>query len=227
MIFTGVNYRSIPTSNSFTLDLNKIIIYYSGDKHNPSAVSGFHFGFSGTSNDISFRGVSGKIYDPEGRVVYGYSDQTDFSFSVSFDSGNYEYYFNNALYCSKGVKTNFNANKFFLNCNGLTVDASFNIYSPEINYSLDFPDLFSGSLLTGVFTNLSSYDIKIFTGNLTNSSSGFLSTSLINNINVSANTSENIVLSCLTTETGVGAYPNLSLETNFGTIQSNFEVLKL
>lgn len=226
MTFTGINYQNLASSKSFTLDLDNIILYYSGDKYNAGLPSGIHFGFSGASSDVSFKGLSGKLYDPEGRVVYGYSENNSFSLSFSCDANNYDYYINDTLYCSKGTKSDIDLNKFFFNCNGLAADVNFNIYGPVIDYSLSFPDVFSGQYLTGVFENNSSSNIKIFTGSLTAGNTGDFSTDAINNLTINANSSGAIVLNSLSEDGGIFYSFNLQLNTNFGIINQLFQTYK-
>lgn len=226
MILTGINYQNLASSKSFTLDLDSVVLYYSGDRYNAGLPSGIHFGFSGTSSDISFKGISGKLYDPEGRVVFGYSENTPFSISFSCNTNNYDYYINDILYCSKGVKSNIDLNKFFFNCNGLTADTNFNIYGPFINYSLSFPDIFSGSYLTGNFINNSSSAIKIFTGSLVAGNTGDFSTDQINSLNINPNSSGAVVLNSLSTDGGISYSFELELNTNFGNINQIFQTYK-
>lgn len=226
MILTGVNYQTIASSKVLTLDLDNIVLYYSGDKYNAGLVSGIHFGFSGTSSNVSFRGISGKLYDPEGRVVYGYSESVPFSLSFSCDANNYDYYINDTLYCSKGIKSDIDLNKFFFNCNGLTADVNFNIYGPAIDYSLSFPDVFSGDYLTGTFINNSSSNITIFTGSLIAGNTGDFSTSPINNLSISANSSGAVVLNSLSSDGGLSYSFELELNTSFGTINQTFQTYK-
>jgi len=224
MIFTGINYQKIASSRSLSLDLDNLVLYNSGEKYAAGQASGFHFGFSGTSSNVSFSGVSGKLYDPEGRVVYGYSETFPFSISFSCDESNYDYYVNNTLRCSKGVKSDIEFNKFFFNCNGLTADVNFNIYGPQVNYTLTFPESFSGDYLTGVFNNLSSSNVIIFTGSLVGGNIGYFSTDLINNISINANNSGAIVLTSLLNEGGINSFVDLNLNTNFGEISQNLSI---
>ena len=226
MILTGINYQTIASSKTITLDLDNIVLYYSGNKYNAGLSSGIHFGFSGASSDVSFKGMSGKLYDPEGRVIYGYAEKTPFSLSFSCNETNYDYYINNTLCCSKGVKSNIDLNKFFFNCNGLTADVNFNIYGPAIDYSLSFPDVFSGTYLTGNFINNSSSAIKIFTGSLIAGNTGDFSTDQINNININANSSGAIILNSFSTDGGISYSFELELNTNFGTINQTFQTYK-
>lgn len=224
MIFTGVNYQKIASSRSLSLDLDNIVLYNSGEKYAAGQASGFHFGFSGTSSNVSFSGVSGKLYDPEGRVVYGYSETFPFSISFSCDESNYDYYINNTLRCSKGVKSNIEFDKFFFNCNGLTADVNFNIYGPEVDYSLTFPNSFSGDYLTGNFENKSDSNVVIFTGSLTAGNTDYFSTDLINNITVNANTSGAVVLSTTLPRGGINSFIDLTLNTNFGDVSQTISI---
>lgn len=226
MIFTGVNYRSVPSAKSLSLDLNSITLTFSGDKYNGSLPSGLHFGFSGASTNISFSAKSGKIYDPENRVVFSYSENIPFSLSLSFDETHYEYFFNNSLYCSNGVKSDFDVQNFFFNVNGLTADVDYNIFSDPIDYSITFPNSFSGSYLTGYLTNNSLFDIKVFTGTIPYGDTGYFSTAQINNISIPSNDSGAIILTDLQDISGAGPYFTLSLNTNFGEVSKAFQIYK-
>lgn len=226
MIFTGINYRSVPSAKSLSLDLNSVSLIFSGDRYNASLPSGFHFGFSGASTNISFSARSGKIYDPENRVVFSYSENVPFSLSLSFDETHYEYYFNNSLYCSNGVKSDFDVQNFFFNVNGLTANVDYKIFGDPVDYSIDFPTSFSGTNLTGYFNNNSLFDIKIFTGSITQGDTGYFSSELINNINIPSNDSGALVLIDNKNILGAGPYFTLSLSTNFGEISESIQVYR-
>ena len=43
MLFTGINYRSLPSARSFSADLNFIDLAYSGSKYDADLSSGIHF----------------------------------------------------------------------------------------------------------------------------------------------------------------------------------------
>ena len=89
MVFTGINYRSLPSARSFSADFIFSDILYSGNMYNAGLSSGVHFGFSGASDSVSFLMRSGKIYDPQNKVVYSYSDATNFSLHLDFNETNY------------------------------------------------------------------------------------------------------------------------------------------
>ena len=216
MNFTGINYRSLPSSRQMSANIEFSSISYSGDKYNANLASGVHFGFSGASDNISFLMRSGKIYDPENRVVYSYSEDSSFSLSLNFNEANYSYSFNGIEYCANGIKNNFPVDKFFFNSNGLTCDVTTNIYGPEINYSIVFPETYSSSSFVGVFTNSSSFDVKIFSAQITIGNAAYFSTSAISNISVAANSSANLTLTDLYNESSVSQKFTLTLYTNFG-----------
>lgn len=227
MNFTGINYRSLPSSRQMSANIEFSSISYSGDKYNANLASGVHFGFSGASDNISFLMRSGKIYDPENRVVYSYSEDSSFSLSLNFNEANYSYSFNGIEYCVNGVKNNFPVDKFFFNSNGLTCDVTANIYGPEVNYSVAFPETYSSSSLTGTFTNSSSFDIKIFSAEITSGNSLYYSTAGISNITVSANSSSNITLTDLVNTSGIFQSFVLTLYTNFGAINININTSRI
>ena len=156
--------------------LNKFNILYSGNMYNAGLSSGVHFGFSGASDSVSFLMRSGKIYDPQNKVVYSYSDAANFSLHLDFNETNYSYSFDEEEFCANGIKNNFAIDKFFFNSNGLTCDVTTNIYGPEINYAIVFPEIYSSSSLTGVFTNSILLEfLKLLSfGSLTASTAGFI-----------------------------------------------------
>ena len=227
MRFTGINYRSLPSSNEFSANFDFTSIIYSGDKYNAGLASGVHFGLSGASDNISFLMRSGKIYDPENRVVYSYSEDAAFSLFLNFNATNYSYSFNDKEYCSNGIKNNFAVNKFFFNSNGLTCDVIPSIYGPEINYSINFPSTYSNSSLVGTFINSSAFDVKIFSAAITSGNSTYYSTSSISNITISANSSSSITLTDLVNKSGIFQSFILTLYTNFGVINTNVNVSRI
>ena len=169
MVFTGINYRSLPSARSFSADFIFSDILYSGNMYNAGLSSGVHFGFSGASDSVSFLMRSGKIYDPQNKVVYSYSDATNFSLHLDFNETNYSYSFDEEEFCANGIKNNFAIDKFFFNSNGLTCDVTTNIYGPEINYAIVFPEIYSSSrmFLPYLFTNtIHNKKISIYTRNV-------------------------------------------------------------
>ena len=226
MLFTGINYRSLPSTKEISARFDFSSILYSGDKYNAGLASGVHFGFSGTSDNISFLMRSGKIYDPENRVVYSYSNNGSYSLYLNFNDTNYSYSFNDVEYCSNGIKNNFAVNKFFFNSNGLTCDVAPIIYGPSIDYSISFPETYSSSSLIGIFTNSSAFDIKIFSAEITSGNIGYYSTSSISNTSVSANSSVNLTLTDLVNTSGVFQSFVLTLYTNFGILNTTVNVYR-
>lgn len=227
MNFTGINYRSLPSSRQMSANIEFSSISYSGDKYNANLASGVHFGFSGTSDNISFLMRSGKIYDPENRVVYSYSNNSSFSLFLNFNETNYSYSFNEVEYCANGIKNNFPVDKFFFNSNGLTCDVTANVYGPEVNYSVIFPETYSSSTLTGTFINSSSFDIKIFSAAITSGNSSYYSVASISNITIAANSSSSVILTDLINVPGIFQTFVLTLYTNFGPVNINVNVYRI
>jgi hypothetical protein len=220
MVFTGINYRSLPSAKSFSADFIFSNILYSGNVYDVGIPSGVHFGFSGASDNVSFLMRSGKIYDPQNKVVYSYSNNDSFSLHLAFNETNYAYSFDKEEFCTNGIKNNFTIDKFFFNSNGLTCDVTTNIYGPEINYSIVFPETYSSSSLTGTFINSSSSAIKIFSAEITSGNSNYYSLSSITNISIAANSSGSLTLTDLYNVVGVSQTFTLTLYTNFGVINT-------
>ena len=210
----------MPSAKSFSANFDFTSISYSGNMYNAGLSSGVHFGFSGASDNVSFLMRSGKIYDPQNKVVYSYSNNDSFSLNLAFNETNYVYSFDKEEFCTNGIKNNFAIDKFFFNSNGLTCDVTTNIYGPEINYSIIFPETYSSSSLTGTFTNSSSSAIKIFSAEITSGNVNYYSVSSISNISISANSSGSLTLTDLYNVAGISQTFTLTLYTNFGVINT-------
>jgi len=119
VLHSGLNFRKLQKRNQFSFESSFLLNAVSG--------SGL-FGFSGEGQDFSFKFVSGKIFDPENRYFNSYSDDSVFLISGNVSGSSYDYYFNNDLYCKKGVKNNFNFENFYLNTSpGVTIDLNLKI----------------------------------------------------------------------------------------------------
>ena len=210
----------MPSAKSFSANFDFTSISYSGNMYNAGLSSGVHFGFSGASDNVSFLMRSGKIYDPQNKVVYSYSNNDSFSLNLAFNETNYVYSFDKEEFCTNGIKNNFAIDKFFFNSNGITCDVTTNIYGPEINYSIIFPETYSSSSLTGTFTNSSSSAVKIFSAEITSGNVNYYSVSSISNISISANSSGNLTLTDLYNVAGISQTFTLTLYTNFGVINT-------
>lgn len=222
MIFTGINFKSVPTTHEITLELGSISHLTSGDFYSgPVAIT--NFGFSGDSEGLNFSIKNNKLIDPEGRAVYGFNTFENLDFRLNVNTGNYEYYINNELVCASGIKNDFEINKFYINCDGTSLTCFPFIRQAAIDYSLSFATGFNVSgELTGTFINNSNSEIIIYSGEIV-SDSYTVDPSPIQNILVSGNSSGNFILNNVSSEFGVTYLFGLKLHTNFGEITERFQ----
>jgi hypothetical protein len=173
MNFTGLTYRYITALQSASFKLENFqtdAVQLFGS--NPTGFTGkeLRFGFSGihlnTGWFFSFR--NGKMYDPEGRWFYSYDENIPFDFSGNISTGNYDYYVNDELIGSVGIKSGFDMNAWFVNCiSGASGQGNVYINSPTIPTSVNFPTSFvSGSTWSGTFSHSNTGPLVIRSGEL-------------------------------------------------------------
>ena len=166
MRVTGNTFRTILQTRklSFSKDLSF------------STTSGTHyFGFSGDSDSVSFKFESGKIYDPENRLVFTYNELNDINISGNIQTGSYNYYINSFPICTNGSKNSFPINKFYYEVSdGLNLDVD-NFYIKTEEASLDELSLVLSSstfdasgTITGNLVNSGNSEAinKVFTGSI-------------------------------------------------------------
>ena len=158
MAYSGKNYRSILNSEEISFNLNFHLNNITG-----VAV----FGFSGDTSDTKFDFVSGRIYDPENRYVFSYTENEIVNLSGNLSGENYDYFINQTPVCFAGKRTNENISNFFINTTGSNFYAdTFNIYTNKFNYRADFDTGFIASqTLTGKIESLDAgTNLRIFSG---------------------------------------------------------------
>lgn len=227
MNFTGINTRSIPSYSAASLSVNNFEVSDGEIYSSLCEPKKIEFGFSGNSNSVGFTLKSGKIFDPENRIVYGYTTGIPFSMEFHFDQTSYEYYFNDSLICATGNKPSFDLENFYFNCNGLTAAVDFTINGNQIDYSTSFPEVYSGNYLTGYLINNSAYKVKIFSGEILSSPQDSFITTGITGLFVNSNSSGQIVLEDFYKIDGAKTNALLMLYTNFGNIGVNITSTRL
>jgi len=109
MIFSGLNYISIPEVDSLNFNV-------------PVSLNSMHgsgsFGFSGSGSDgneriLQFDFVSGKINDFNGNYVHSYFPNSEVSISGEIFSGAHIYYINNQLTSLSGTQDYLKFKRFF------------------------------------------------------------------------------------------------------------------
>ncbi len=174
MDFTGFTRRFFTDSQNISFLFENLqtdaIEIFTGGYPNGASGKEVRIGFSGihanTGWYFAFR--NGKIYDPEGRFVYSYTQDDTFNFSGNISTGNYDYYINEDLICSVGLKSGFNINAWFISCiSGASGSANVYVNGPTIPVSLSFPTSFtSGGLWSGNFSHTNVGPIVIRSGEL-------------------------------------------------------------
>jgi len=144
-----------------------------------SNCSGTHyFGFSGESQTVKFKFQSGKIFDPEDRLVFTYNELKNLKLSGDFSTGTYQYYIDDILVCSKGSKSNFIADRFIYEVeSGTTVTfEDFFIYTDSsskdsLSVNFDTENFIESGSITGNIVNGGNSEAKnvVFTGQVSTS----------------------------------------------------------
>jgi hypothetical protein len=220
MIFTGNNYLSISNQTGLSFNLNISLNNITGICN-----LGFTGGNTGEINNINFKLSSGRVLDPENRVVSFYSPQENVNISGDISPNNYSYYINNNLLCLNGKKNNFIINQYYINTSGCSADSTVSVLGTKPNYQLNLDPVFyiqDGSYINGAINNSNGLTFKIYSGTV-NIPSGFniyaLPQFVTNNeifrINHYANTQNQI-------EDERSYQIQVNLFTNFGQITQNF-----
>jgi len=182
MNFTGLTKYQIATlaTSSFVFDnfsCDAVETFPGG----ASSGRKIEFGLTGLSGSqptgLRFSLINSKIYDPEGRLFGCYNSGEIFSISGNVGQTSYSYYLDGELICAVGVKQNYNATGWFVNCySGASGEATVSINGPTITGALTFPTSFySGSQWTGAFSHNNSGDVTIRYGELFGPDSSFFS----------------------------------------------------
>ena len=186
------------------------------------------FGFSDQgSNTIKFIFEAGKVMDPDGRNIFTYTEDKNFTISGNISATEYSYKIND-IPCAEGItKTSFGLEEFFINTdNAVNISADLKIYAPETAYSLTVPEsIYQGDTFNITLNNDSSDStIHIFAASLdTGSSSSFSIASFTAPITI--NPSNNGSISLTNTNTSITfSVLELSLFTSIGTIKKTISL---
>jgi hypothetical protein len=159
MIFTGNNYLSISNQTGLSFNLNISL-------NNNAGIC--NLGFTGAnSGQINFKLSSGRVLDPENRVVSFYSPQENINVSGDISPNNYSYYINNNLLCLNGKRNNFIITGYYINTSGCLADSTISILGTKPNYQLNLNPIFyiqEGSYIEGTINNSDGLTFKIYSG---------------------------------------------------------------
>lgn len=162
MIFSGNNYLSISSQTGLSFNLNISL-------NNTTGICnlGFTGGYTGGLNNINFKLSSGKVFDPENRIISFYSPQENLNISGNISPDNYSYYINNNLLCLNGKRNNFIISGYYINTSGCLANSSISILGTRPNYQLNLDPVFyikDGSYIGGTINNYNGLTFKIYSG---------------------------------------------------------------
>ena len=159
MILDGENFRKISERDNLSFDASFSVSH-------PTGIAAF--GFSGYGQKFNFDFQSGKIIDPEGRYVFSYASNENFSISGNINKGFYDYSINETPICLSGIKNDFKIEKYFTNSTGCTLDTDLIVKGDGLDAIAitGFPDSFKkGEIITGKIVNTGSgIAVDIFSG---------------------------------------------------------------
>jgi hypothetical protein len=216
MEFLGNKYLSLSYQTGLSFELDFSI-------NNINSIC--NLGFSGENKNLNFKFESGKIFDPENRLVSFYSSGENINISGDISPRNYSYYINDNLLCLNGKKDNFIISGYYINSPDSIVNSDIRIQGTRPQYELYLSPVFyitGTEYLTGSITNLNNLNFKIYSGSITipsnfsiQSISEFVYDTGYFNINTYSATQNQLEDERL-------YEVQLNLFTNFGTITKNF-----
>lgn len=209
MLLDGLNFRKVSERDNFSFDASFSV-------NHPTGVGAF--GFSGHGQKFNFDFQSGKIIDPEGRYVFSYIPNEEFSISGNVNKGFYDYSINNVPICLSGLKNDFKVQRYFTDTTGCTIDSELLIRGQGFDKLAitGFPNSFKkGEIITGQLVNTGSGTaIDIFSGEFSDSTfTGFFA---IQSIPSKISGSQNFVLSGVSGELGVKYDIDFNFDASFG-----------
>lgn len=187
-----------------------------------------NFGFSGEDRVLDFDIKSGKIFDYQDNFVYGISPYETVTLSGRCDTGNHNYYINDAPLNLNSQKESGWVDWFYVNAQNCEVDIDFYVNGERPIYN--FSNLsFEGRNITGygIIENVSGFGKKfrVFSGDFYTGDYKFFSFPTGDITGSEQYSAVKIVSGTLPTITGeVLNDVGFKLYTNFGVIDSSFQV---
>lgn len=123
------------------------------------------------TENLNFKFASGRVFDPENRLICFYSSGENVNISGNISQNNYSYFVNDNLLCLNGKKDNFIISGFYIN-NPSTypVDLNVNIQGSRPQYELFLNPVFyitGTEYLVGSINNINNLNFKIYSGSVT------------------------------------------------------------
>lgn len=209
MLLNGPNFRKVSERDNFSFEASFSV-------NHPTGLGAF--GFSGYGQKFNFDFQSGKIIDPQGRYVFSYIPDQEFSISGNINKGFYDYAINNVPICFRGLKKDFKIQRYFTDTTGCSIDSDLLIRGQGYDKLAitGFPNSFKkGELVTGQLVNTGSgAAIDIFSGEISDPSfTGFFA---IQSLPSKISGSQDFVLSGVSGDLGVKYDVDFNFDTSFG-----------
>ena len=163
MIISGNTFRKVLRDNKFSFDL---------DASFDSCTGISEIGFSGQSQNFKFSFVSGKVFDHQGRYFYSYIPNSQVNINSNFSGSYYDYIVNDNRVIFSGSKSDFYAEKFYINTSGANIDLNLTIKAqkPTLDLATN-PTFITGYDITGYFVSNSPSGLQILSGEFEEGSS--------------------------------------------------------
>jgi len=154
MKYSGTNFRQMPLVSGWSFLLDELSL------SNTTGVA--TVGFSGVDGNFAFTFRSGEIYDPNGKLVYGYNPNEGFSISGDIDNFKYRYFINNEL-IRQSNKIPSQISQFNISTTGVELSSKLSIgitgESIEVLLASSYP---ANLPITGQIVNNSDAGLRVF-----------------------------------------------------------------
>lgn len=216
MIISGNTFRKVLRDNKFSFDF---------DASFDSCTGVSEVGFSGQGQTYKFSFISGKIYDNNGRYFFSYVPNTQVNIQSNFSGSFYDYIVNDDRVIFSGSKSNFYAERFYVNTTGATIDSNLTIRGSKPSLNLATNSTFiTGFDITGYLTTNSPSGLQVLSGEFEDGST-FYFKSFPTGFITSASSGQVLIGQNVT---GVGNFlSDYTIHTSAGDYDNSIEILGL
>ena len=143
-----------------------------------------NLGFTGINQNINFKFINGKIFDPENKLIYTYNTNENIKLSGNINLSGYDYYINNYYLSNISSKSYTKFDGFYLNTSGCTGLVELHINGDRPNYKLDFNNFYYiRENITGFISGNQNLNFKIYSGDIISPANSNFSISTIPSFN--------------------------------------------
>jgi hypothetical protein len=126
-----------------------------------------NLGFNENTQSVNFKFINGKIFDPEGNLIYTYNPNENIKLSGNINSNGYDYYINDYYLSNNSSKSYQIFNEFYLNTSSCIADTDIYINGNRPNYKLDFNNLYYvRENITGFISGDNALNFRIYSGDI-------------------------------------------------------------